>query len=96
MLDYFNNSLNLNYTVTIPKILVDSDSAKKLAENPEFHKRSKHIDITYHFTRQAIIEGKINLIHIPSKYQLADLLTKNVNHLLHTSYISMARLGNNI
>lgn len=96
MFNYLNNTLRLNYINSIPKILVDSDSAKKLAENPEFHKRSKHIEITYHFTRQAIIQGKIELIHIPARYQLADLLTKNVNNLLHKTYITMARLGNNI
>jgi len=33
---------------TIP-VLTDSKSARKLAENPKFHKRSKYIDIAYHF-----------------------------------------------
>jgi hypothetical protein len=46
----------------VPKILVDSDSAKKLAKNPEFYKRTKYIKIIYHFTREAIINKKIEII----------------------------------
>jgi hypothetical protein len=91
--NYINNNLSLGYTTSIPKILVDSDSAKKLAENPEFHKRTKHIEIIYHFTREAITNKKIEIIQIPSKYQLADFLTKNVTNILHKSFISLANLG---
>jgi len=36
---------------TPTKIFVDNTSAIRLAENPEFHKRSKHIDVRFHFTR---------------------------------------------
>jgi len=36
------------------RILCDNQSAIKLAKNAVFHKRSKHIDIQYHFTRQLI------------------------------------------
>jgi hypothetical protein len=90
-----NSKLRLRYKAKIPRILVDSESAKKLAENPKFYKRSKHIEIIYYFIRKAILEKKIEVINIPSKYQLADFLTKNVYNLLHKSYISIARLGNN-
>jgi hypothetical protein len=93
MFQYLNNHLDLGYTARTPRILVDSDSAKKLAENPEFHKRSKHIEIIYHFNRQAIQEGKVELIYIPRKYQLADFLTKNENNLLHKTFMKMASLG---
>lgn len=96
MFNHLNNTLRLNYINSIPKILVDSDSANFLAENPKFYKRSKYIEITYYFIRQAIIQEKIELIYIPARYQLADFLIKNVNNLLHKSYITMARLGNNI
>ena len=37
--------------------LVDSQSAKDLAENPVFHKRSKHIDIKYHWIREHVNPG---------------------------------------
>jgi hypothetical protein len=90
--NYINNNLNLNYIPTTPIILVDSLSAKKLAENPEFHKKTKHIEMAFHFIRQAILNNKIKLIYIPTKYQLADFLTKNVNLQLHESFVNLARL----
>lgn len=34
-----------------PRLLCDNQSAIKLIKNPEFHQRSKHIDIRYHFIR---------------------------------------------
>jgi hypothetical protein len=34
-------------------IFVDNTSAIKLAKNPEFHPRTKHIDTKYHYTREA-------------------------------------------
>ena len=48
---------------TMP-ILTDSESARKLAENPEFHKRSKYIDIAYHFIREYIREKKVKSVFI--------------------------------
>jgi hypothetical protein len=87
MLNYINNHLQLGYINTIPKILVDNEGAKKLAENPEFHKRSKHIDIIYHFTRDAIQNNLIKLVPIPSKDNIADILTKNTNKYIFICHI---------
>jgi len=78
MLNYFNNILKLDYTTdSISIILVDNESAKKLAENPEFHKRSKYIDIIYHYTRDAIQNNIIKIVPIPTKDNIADIITKN-------------------
>ena len=46
--------LRLNIPTKIPVTLIDNQSALKLSENPEFHKRTKHIDIAYHFIREVI------------------------------------------
>ena len=93
MLSYLNNNLKLNYKTSIPTILVDSDSALKLAENPEFHKRSKHIDIIYHYTRAAIEENKIKLVSIPSSKNIADLLTKNTAKNIFKSLLQLINIG---
>ena len=63
LINYFNKFLN-NKITPIPKLLTDSESALKLANNPEFHKRNKHINITYHFIRNSINENKLNLLYI--------------------------------
>jgi hypothetical protein len=61
LFNYINNNLYLGYTPSIPTILVDNKAAIKLGQNPEFHKRSKHIDIQYHYIRDQIKQGKVNV-----------------------------------
>jgi hypothetical protein len=61
-----------------PVLQVDNASAIKLAKNPIFHKRSKHIDVRAHFVRELVEEGKLIIEHIASKDQVADLLTKPI------------------
>ena len=65
----------------------------KLAENPEFHKKSKHIDIIYHFIREAVAEKRVQIIYIPTKEQIADGLTKCLNNTKHKDYIAMLKLN---
>ena len=62
----------------IPTILIDNEAARKLAENPEFHKRTKHIDIMYHYIREVVSSKKVSLAHISTTYEMADFLTKNL------------------
>ena len=38
--------------------------------------RTKHINIRYHFSRQAIKSGDVKLIYCPTELMLADALTK--------------------
>lgn len=59
-----------------PNLYVDNQSAIRLIKNPEFHKRTKHIDIRYHFIRQKFEEGLFNLEYVKTELQLADILTK--------------------
>lgn len=76
ILSYLNSRLNLGYTDKIPPIFIDNEAAKKIAENPEFYKRTKHIRLQYHFTREAVRNKDIRLLSIKSKSQAADILTK--------------------
>ncbi|KAL7290151.1 hypothetical protein TKK_0015865 [Trichogramma kaykai] len=54
----------------------DNQSAGKLATNPIFHARSKHIDIRAHFVRDALKSGKFELKYLPTEEMTADILTK--------------------
>lgn len=58
------------------EIRVDNKSAIELAKNPVHHERSKHIDVRYHFIRNSVKEGKVDLKHVASKDQAADIFTK--------------------
>ncbi|GJW78662.1 retrovirus-related pol polyprotein from transposon TNT 1-94 [Tanacetum coccineum] len=40
------------------------------------HSRTKHIDIRYHFIKDHILKGDIELHFIPTEYQLADIFSK--------------------
>ena len=59
---------------------IDNQGAMKLAQNPVFHERSKHIDIRYHFIRDEISSGHIKLVYVPTHENYADIFTKPVIH----------------
>jgi hypothetical protein len=54
----------------------DNKSAIALAHNPEHHTRSKHIDVRLHYIREQVIKKTIEINHVSSDDQLADILTK--------------------
>ena len=59
-------------------LLVDNQSSIKLAKNPVFHKRSKHIAIRFHFIREKIQSGEMDLKFVRTLAMAADQLTKHV------------------
>lgn len=56
----------------------DNLGALKLAENPIFYNRSKHIDIRLHFIRETVNDKLVNLKYLDSNSLIADLLTKGL------------------
>ena len=57
---------------------MDNQSAIKLVHNPEFHKRTKHVDVRYHYIREKYASGDIDVYYVTSKEQIADILTKAI------------------
>lgn len=57
-------------------IYEDNDGAKAQTENPLHHKRTKHVDIAYHYSRQLVSDEIVILERIDTKDQLADIMTK--------------------
>ncbi|XP_061376199.1 uncharacterized mitochondrial protein AtMg00810-like [Gastrolobium bilobum] len=64
------------------EIQVDNKSAVELAKNPVNHERSKHIDVRFHFIRDQVKEGKVELTHVASRDQVGDIFTKPLPTLL--------------
>lgn len=62
-----------------PVLFLDNQSAIKLIKNPEFHSRTKHIDIRVHFIRDYFEKGLFDVNYINTKDQLADILTKGLS-----------------
>ena len=57
-------------------IYTDSQSAMRLAINPEFHSRTKHVDVKFHFLREQVVLRSIDIQFIPTQQQIADIMTK--------------------
>nr|GEV25909.1 retrotransposon protein, putative, unclassified [Tanacetum cinerariifolium] len=54
----------------------DSKAAIAISCNPVQHSRTKHIDVRYHFIKEKVEMGIIELFFFGTEYQLADLFTK--------------------
>nr|GEV98642.1 retrovirus-related Pol polyprotein from transposon TNT 1-94 [Tanacetum cinerariifolium] len=68
-----------NYDLGFNKIPMycDNKSAIALCCNNVQHSRSKHIDLTYHFIKDHVDNGMIELYFVNTKYQLADIFIKS-------------------
>ena len=61
--------------ISVPIIWCDNMSATKLAKNPVYHSRTKHIELDMHFVRDKVLAEELEINFIPSEEQIADVLT---------------------
>ncbi|XP_047168303.1 secreted RxLR effector protein 161-like [Vigna umbellata] len=57
------------------QVRMDNTSAINLARNPVSHGRSKHIEVKYHFLRDMVNKGRVELAYCKTDLQLVDLFT---------------------
>ncbi|CAH9133229.1 unnamed protein product [Cuscuta epithymum] len=65
-----------------PSLFCDNLSATYVCKNPVFHSRMKHLSLDYFFVRDLVAAGQLHVHHVPSKAQLADVLTKPLGRAL--------------
>ena len=68
----------LGTTVQKVKLRVDNRSAIELSKNPVHHERSKHIDLRYHYIRECVELGRVDVVHVRTGDQVADIFTKSL------------------
>ena len=71
--------LLVDLCVEVPhKIVIycDNLSSIQLAQNPVFHARTKHIEVHYHFIRERVLAGDIDLAYVSTDEQVVDIFTK--------------------
>lgn len=61
----------------------DNQSAQKLAVNAVYHKRTKHIDVKYHYVRELLEQKLVVLKYLPTEHMVADIFTKSLPVFKH-------------
>ena len=75
-----NNAIN---------IYSDSQGGIALTKNPEYHSRTKHIDIQHHFVRDQVMLGNVKFHYVNTQDMVADVLTKALARDQHHKLIRL-------
>ena len=57
-------------------LCIDNKSAIEISRNSVYHRRTKHIEVRYHFIRNCVEDDKVKLKYVRTEDQLADMFTK--------------------
>ena len=50
------------------------------------HHRTKHIEMDIQFVRETVARGEVRVLHVPSRYQIADIFTKGLPRVLFDNF----------
>ena len=80
----------LDYGLPYSKIPIyyDNQNAVAIIGNSVQHYLIKHISIRYHFIREHVMEGIIELYFVPTDQQLADIFTKPLPEAIFTKLVN--------
>ena len=74
-------------------IMGDNQGAIALAKDNRFHARTKHIDLQYHFIREAVKKGKVKMEYIPTKDNVANIFMKALPKPKFKQFVGMLGLA---
>ncbi|GKE87619.1 ribonuclease H-like domain-containing protein, partial [Tanacetum coccineum] len=69
-------------------VYCDNVSAVYLFCDPVQYQHTKHIEIDIHFVRDLVVVGQVRVLHVPSRYQFADIFTKGLPSALFEEFRS--------
>ena len=82
----------IGYKLNAIPICGDNQGSIFIASNPVQERRSKHIDIRYHYIREVVAQGKVELFFIDGNDNPADMFTKNLGHVKFHKFRNMLGL----
>ena len=65
--------------IEVPTLLGDNVSSIMIASNTRMDNRIKSIDIKYHYIKDEVASKRVQLQHVASEYNVADIFTKPLN-----------------
>ncbi|GKF59088.1 ribonuclease H-like domain-containing protein, partial [Tanacetum coccineum] len=69
-------------------VYCDNVNAVYLSSNPVQHQRTKHIEIDIHFVHDLVPASQVRVLHVPSRYQYANIFTKGLPSALFEEFRS--------
>ncbi|KAG8500800.1 hypothetical protein CXB51_002985 [Gossypium anomalum] len=72
----------------------DSTAAVAVAGNPVMHAKFKHVELDLFFMREKVTSGVLQVGHVSSQYQIADILTKPLSEVMFTKFRTQLRVVN--
>ena len=67
------------HNLSLPTTLYcDNQGAIHLSKNATFHGCTKHIDVHFHFIRQTVTSGNVELLYILTEKMVANIFTKSL------------------
>jgi len=76
----------LRLSASTSHLYSDNMGVAQLAANPVMHSRSKHFELDLHFVRDYVQDKCLILLHLPTQFQVADILTKPVSRASFHSF----------
>ncbi|GJV19070.1 ribonuclease H-like domain-containing protein [Tanacetum coccineum] len=67
-------------------VYCDNVRAIYISANPVQHQRTKHVEINIHFVRDMVTAGEVRVLHVPSRYQYADIFTNGLPSALFEEF----------
>ena len=85
---HISNLLSEMMDVTLPiPVMIDNVGAGYMAEKAINNKRTKHMDIRFHWIRNLIKEKHVELFHVPTVDNIADIMTKALPPQTFTKFV---------
>lgn len=87
----FGDELGDDMSAATP-LLIDNHGAIFLSENPAVDRRTKHVEVHFHFVNEYAASPNMDIYWVPSKENLADCLSKNASFSVLEYFVSKTGL----